>query len=141
MDALVQDAASSWSRSRISTLEAPFSLAANAAAKPAGPPPTINLLDISYIKAMANHVGCDLLEYKKNSLILQLRPDAPIDPMKLTAFMNEHKGDAHFVSDAKKAKLTLRVEDAPKDQLLLARIKEALKEIEGLRREAEESAS
>ena len=100
-----------------------------------------NLLDISYIKAMANHVGCDLLEYKKNSLILQLRPDAPIDPMKLTAFMNEHKGDAHFVSDAKKAKLTLRVEDAPKDQLLLARIKEALKEIEGLRREAEESAS
>ena len=100
-----------------------------------------NLLDISYIKAMANHVGCDLLEYKKNSLTLQLRPDAPMDPMKLTAFMNEHKGDARFISDAKKAKLTLRVEDAAKDQLLLARIKEALKEIEGLRLEAEENVS
>ena len=92
------------------------------------------MLDISYIKAMANHVGCDLLEYKKNSLILQLRADAPLDPVKLTAFMNEHKGDARFVSDAKKNKLTLRVEDAAKDQMLLARIKEALKEIEGLRR-------
>ena len=72
---------------------------------------------------------------------LQLRPDAPMDPMKLTAFMNEHKGDARFISDAKKAKLTLRVEDAAKDQLLLARIKEALKEIEGLRLEAEENVS
>ena len=82
-----------------------------------------------------------MLEYKKNSLILQLRPDAPLDPLKLTAFMKEHKGDARFVSDVKKAKLTMRVEDAPKDQLLLARIKEALHEIEGLRLEPKESAS
>ena len=44
------------------------------------PPCVCNLLDISYIKAMANHVGCDMIEYKQGALVLQLREDAPLIP-------------------------------------------------------------
>lgn len=96
-----------------------------------------NLLDISYIKALANQAGSDLLEYKKGMLSLQFREDAPLDPLKLTAYLTEHKGDARFVSDAKKRVLTLRIEDSAKDQVLLRHIKEAMQEIWSLRKEQE----
>ncbi|MCI8633795.1 MAG: transcription-repair coupling factor [Lachnospiraceae bacterium] len=96
-----------------------------------------NLLDISYIKALANQSGSDLLSYKKGMLSLQLRPDAPLDPIKLTTYLSEHKGDAWFVSDQKNAKLTLRIEDSAKDQILLRRIKEAMQSIWALRQEPE----
>ncbi len=101
------------------------------------PPCVCNLLDISYIKAMANHVGCDMIEYKQGALVLQLREDAPIDPGKLTAYLKEQKGNARFVSDHGKGKLSRRIEGSAKDAVLLARIKEAMKEIEGLHLEGE----
>ncbi|MBO6158757.1 MAG: transcription-repair coupling factor [Firmicutes bacterium] len=99
-----------------------------------------NLLHVSYIKAMASYVGCEMIEYQKGQLILQLRQDSLIDFDALQAFLKEKNGEARIVSQAGKAKLLLRVEDSPKDDVLLSRIMKIMEQVKKLHVDEVESA-
>lgn len=92
-----------------------------------------NLLMISMIKALANMSGADVIEYTKGMLSLKLREDAKIDFDKLQAYLQANKADVRLLSGLGQTKLNLRIEDSPKDDVLLGRILKRMKEVASLR--------
>ena len=92
-----------------------------------------NLLVISLIKSLANKSGADVIEYTKGNLSLKLREDAQIDLDKLQAYLAAHKADVKLLSGLGQTKLSLRVEDSPRDDVLLKNILSRMKEIAALR--------
>ncbi len=88
-----------------------------------------NLLMISFIKALANFSGAEMIEYSNGTLTLKLREDALIDFDKLSEYLKQHQGEVRILSSQGQTRLTARVDHSPKDDVLLQRILDKMKEI------------
>ena len=88
-----------------------------------------NLLMISFIKALANYSGAEMIEYSNGTLTLKLREDALIDFDKLSEYLKQHQGEVRILSSQGQTRLTARVDHSPKDDVLLQRILDKMKEI------------
>ena len=98
-----------------------------------------NLLLISYIKTLANQSGTDTVEYASGFITLKLREDALIDYDKLRDYLQKNKGDVRLLSGKGQTRLMIRVQESAKDDVLLTRILDKMKEVAALRIEPEEA--
>jgi transcription-repair coupling factor (superfamily II helicase) len=95
-----------------------------------------NLLDITYIKALANQAGVEVLEYKDGQLRLTFRQGAALDPVRLTRYLQENTGRVRIISDRslaeKNTKMLVKVRPSEKDPVLLQSVTQVMKEINAL---------
>jgi transcription-repair coupling factor (superfamily II helicase) len=84
-----------------------------------------NLLDISFIKALAAHLGIDLVEEDGFSLTLHFRADAPVDPMKLLSAVTEMGRGARLIptNDSVRVLIPFHTETVEKDSVRLVRLR------------------
>ncbi len=55
-----------------------------------------NLVEIAYIKAMAHSIGIVSIDEKHDGFILEVKKDAPIDPLKLPELIKSYKNKLRF---------------------------------------------
>ena len=91
-----------------------------------------NLLDITYIKALANQAGIHMLEYKDGMLQLHFQPMRGPEPARLTAFLKENEGKVKIASGAKGDVMRIRIRYSDKDPVLLQHITAAVREVGAL---------
>ncbi len=60
------------------------------------PQPVMNLLDIAYVKSMAQSIGVTSIVYKNHSVILEVKADADIDPVGIMEAMNKDQKHRRF---------------------------------------------
>ncbi len=96
----------------------------------ADPPNSVqNLVRVSWIKALANHVGADTVELKGQMLVLHLRDDAPLDSVALTNYLMQHPDKIRMTMSPKGTRLAIRIEPVRKERILLEAI---IRELKGL---------
>ncbi|MCR5004816.1 MAG: transcription-repair coupling factor [Clostridiales bacterium] len=100
------------------------------------PPKSVqNLVTVSYIKALGNHLGAEAIELKGQILTLTLRDQTPLDPQLLTRYMLEHARQLSMQTTPKGTKIMIRIEPVKKESILLDRIIKALKDMQPLIKE------
>ena len=91
-----------------------------------------NLLDITYIKALANQAGVEMLEYKEGCLQLNFRQGADLDPVRLAEYLRDNTGRVRIVSGNKGTKMMVKIRHSEKDPVLLQSLTQVMKEINAL---------
>ncbi len=94
-----------------------------------------NLLDISYLKYLANSLGADSLEEDGFELKLHFRTDAPIDYWKLAKILEPMSREARIIpkQDTVYVRIPFHTETVDKDSVRLTRIRRILERLEGAR--------
>ena len=99
-----------------------------------------NLLDITYIKALANQAGIETVEYKEGTgLQLDFRAQASLNAERLAAYLKENQGRVRVISGSRGTRMLIRLRHSDKDPVLLQSITQILKEINTLREEEEQA--
>ena len=94
----------------------------------ADPPGSVrNLVQISYIKALANQMGAETLELKGQIMTLAMRDNAPLDLIPLTKYLAENQKRVAMKSTPKGTRLTIRLDPVRRDTLMLDNMIKALK--------------
>ena len=102
------------------------------------PPRSVrNLIQISYIKALANQMGAESLELKGQILSLAMREDAPLDLIPLTKYLAEKASRVTMKTTPKGTRLSIRLDPVRRETLQLDNMIKALKEFQPLIRREE----
>ncbi len=80
------------------------------------------LLDVVLLKTEAHHLDILSIAQKSNSIVLQLKPDAAIDPERITSLIVSGKGKYLFTAGASPY-LTININKKEKESILLNNIK------------------
>ena len=101
------------------------------------PAPVGNLVDISFLKALANELGADSLEEDGKELRLHFRKDAPLDLEKLLKLVPQMGKGARILpkEDTLRIILPFPVEKKEKDSIRLTRIRKVLEQLGKARQE------
>ena len=101
------------------------------------PAPVGNLVDISFLKALANELGADSLEEDGKELRLHFRKDAPLDLEKLLKLVPQMGKGARILpkKDTLRIILPFPVEKKEKDSIRLTRIRKVLEQLGKARQE------
>ena len=101
------------------------------------PAPVGNLVDISFLKALANDLGADSLEEDGKELRLHFRKDAPLDLEKLLKLVPQMGRGARILpkEDTLRIILPFPVEKKEKDSVRLTRIRKVLEQLGKARQE------
>ncbi len=95
------------------------------------PPCVGNLVDISYLKALASSLGADSLEEDGKALRMHFRKDAPLDPQKLMEITNSLGRGARLIPREETVRLVVPFPKGAKekDTMRLLRIRKLLERL------------